>query len=1182
MKIYFRSILVILLLLFAQNASNGKLAIYHYTQEEGLSNSNINYITQGKSGEIWCSTYDGISKYDGFKWSNNLYNSLNNSHFNEIFFDEMNRLWAIYSYGGEVKFIDLNNPDKSLPTFLNKTKDITYQKFHLNNNKGKITAVFTDGKYNLWIFKKNKWKYFDLNQSIEFNNKTKLNITKIYSVLTVFEDVYVGSDKGLFKIKDSEIFSFNHLINHSINSIYAIARDKANNDSLWLFTDKNMGVFDGKSFHIKKVFKQNDIPSNDRKYFLIPNYYNNILYGTSRELKIFFDQHTNEIVLNLRTGLISDEINSVFLDRENILWIATNEGLNKIPNLKFTNFNQDEGLLENSVTSLLEMKKNKYVVGHPSGFTIFEEHKIPLKIKLNHKNPHIYRIVKNKKGEIYASAGEQGIIKINDDNSLSYISTNKLETDRVISIAIDSNQNIIYISSNSVYNYNNGKIIKIFQCDNSTFRDVFITKSNRIVLTTQTSGLFYQKDKNNFVQALPLDKIGISTYTIFENHGIAWIGTNNGIYGLSENHLIRSLRYRNYLINEKVYSILKTPKNELWIGTSNGIKYSGKSILKTFSSGSGIIYIDVNRAAFIYDQFNNLYVGTNKGVSKYTDIYSSSRDIKPLLNVTNLLVNDLNYPFSKDLDLSYDENNLSFIYSIPSYYFESRNFIYYKLIPLNQGFIEQKYTNSNTLTFSNLRPGNYKLFAKVKNSLGIYSDEFLVANITIKLPFYSSTWFILLIVLLVLAILYLIIRYMSYTAYRDTLEEEVKKRTEELEASKNRYMKMFYSNNAMMMILDPNTLAIYDANPSAIDYFKNIGYTYQIGDSLLKAGGPIDISKKELKAYLTKEKEAQISFSFNIDDDIEFRDFITYSTIIVQDNKELIYIIFSDITAQKEAEKEIRLLNETLETKVKDRTKEIEDTLEILQVEISSRMESEANLLKAKEDLELSLEREKELNKLKSQFILMISHEYRTPLTVIFSSAEIIKEFIKMGQAAASEKYLDRIQQSVEMLTTIMDNSLRIGEDIQINLNFEKFDLNDFIDEFNIKTHNSHKIILENNDKKLIINQDRNLIRQALNNIVDNAIKFSNQGSEITITNRIIDNYVYIDVQDFGIGMDDYTIERIFDLFYKSNDTIGLYSGIGLGMTLAKKFIDAINGEIIIKSELEKGTTVTIKIPVNL
>ncbi len=235
-------------------------------------------------------------------------------------------------------------------------------------------------------------------------------------------------------------------------------------------------------------------------------------------------------------------------------------------------------------------------------------------------------------------------------------------------------------------------------------------------------------------------------------------------------------------------------------------------------------------------------------------------------------------------------------------------------------------------------------------------------------------------------------------------------------------------------------------------------------------------------------------------------------------------------------------------------------------------------------ELELVVEKEKDLNILKTRFISMISHEMRTPLTSIMLSADLLKRYEGTWNLEEREKHFDRIQKTVLNLTHLMENVLTIGR-----LEAGKFELTrELIDVVGLTRSIIENVQISKGVEDRIefkylggcsdIKIDENLVVLIITNLLSNAIKYSGKDSKIYLELSGNDNDVIFIIKDEGIGIPSEDKQRIFDTFYRGSNTNGIY-GYGLGLSIVKKCVEAHNGKIFVESEENLGTTFKVMLP---
>jgi PAS domain S-box-containing protein len=301
---------------------------------------------------------------------------------------------------------------------------------------------------------------------------------------------------------------------------------------------------------------------------------------------------------------------------------------------------------------------------------------------------------------------------------------------------------------------------------------------------------------------------------------------------------------------------------------------------------------------------------------------------------------------------------------------------------------------------------------------------------------------------------------------------------------------------------------------------------------------------------------------------------LSVSEVILQDK--VIYTgIIHDITKLKEAENAFRKLNTELEERVQQRTSELFDAIKKLKETNIKQKQAEVEVRKA-------LEKEKELNDLKSKFVTLASHEFRTPLSTILSSTSLIAKYIEMDEKDKTDKHIQRIKSSVTNLTVILNDFLslsKLEEGIVSNSPCE-FNLHDLGDEIKEELVPGLKekqeiIVLHTGPEEVYL--DKNVIKNILLNLVSNAIKYSNEGI-ITLSIAVNNTNIILTVKDEGMGIPEEDKALLFTRFFRAQNA-GNIQGTGLGLNIVKRYVELLNGFISMESTLGKGTSFTVEIP---
>jgi len=263
-------------------------------------------------------------------------------------------------------------------------------------------------------------------------------------------------------------------------------------------------------------------------------------------------------------------------------------------------------------------------------------------------------------------------------------------------------------------------------------------------------------------------------------------------------------------------------------------------------------------------------------------------------------------------------------------------------------------------------------------------------------------------------------------------------------------------------------------------------------------------------------------------------------------------------------QKQLSELNDQLEQKVKDRTKEIEEK---------------------NKQLKASLQKEKEMNEFKSRIVTTISHEFRTPMTTIMSSADIMEMLIKKDKPKEKIfRHTNLIKTSVQELLVLL-NDVLITEKMdagKYQLEKESFSLDEYFEQLLFKTKigigKKHQIVENISPQLGNIFTDKKLFSQITNNFLSNAFKYSEQGTEVEISANIQDEKLFFSVKDHGIGMDSKTLDMVFDSFYRAKNVTNI-EGTGMGLSILKKAVDLLGGELAASSKKGEGSEFKVFIP---
>lgn len=289
--------------------------------------------------------------------------------------------------------------------------------------------------------------------------------------------------------------------------------------------------------------------------------------------------------------------------------------------------------------------------------------------------------------------------------------------------------------------------------------------------------------------------------------------------------------------------------------------------------------------------------------------------------------------------------------------------------------------------------------------------------------------------------------------------------------------------------------------------------------------------------------------------EVEYEDRIIYTGFI------------HDLSKEKEAEERLREYAAELEELVEERTRSLKKTVKALS--------------EAKEEVSLSLEKEKELNQMKSRFVSMASHEFRTPLSSVQLSSSLIEKYALPFDNKNITKHVGKIKNAVGNLTTILNDFLSLErlEAGKVEPTFTTFNLvrlaEEVTEEMQMIAKQDQHIIYQHTGLESEITLDQNLLKNCMFNLISNSIKYSGENTFIEFNTEINDNQCLVTIKDNGIGIPELDQKHLFQPFFRANNT-GNIPGTGLGLNIVLRYATLMDGALHFESNVNQATTFTL------
>jgi PAS domain S-box-containing protein len=333
------------------------------------------------------------------------------------------------------------------------------------------------------------------------------------------------------------------------------------------------------------------------------------------------------------------------------------------------------------------------------------------------------------------------------------------------------------------------------------------------------------------------------------------------------------------------------------------------------------------------------------------------------------------------------------------------------------------------------------------------------------------------------------------------------------------------------------------------DKSRHDGYLHRYQDT-----GEKKIIGKGREVRGLKKDGSQFPFRLAVSE-VQYEDRIIYTGFI------------HDLSKEKEAEEFLKKYASELEELVEHRTRSLKQMLYELE--------------EAKEEANISLEKEKHLNKMKSRFVSMASHEFRTPLSSMQLSVVLIEKYLQISDNTQILKHLQKIKNAIASLNGILNDFLSL-EKLEAGIiapNFGVFDVIKFseelTEELQLITKDDQIIIYQHTGSESEVDLDQNLLKNCLMNLISNAIKYSGENTLIEFSTEINEKYYLFTVKDNGIGIPEQDHAALFQPFFRAHNT-GNIPGTGLGLNIVLRYVNLMDGKVSFESKSNVGTTFTL------
>ncbi|MCP4220016.1 MAG: response regulator [bacterium] len=837
----------------------------NYSDIGGLSGFHVTGITQDHAGRLWMTSGTSLACFNGNTWKTyGVNDGLPSVPLILLEVDAKGRIWVVSEAVKGKVHIFYFDPSKLVPGDrrewrrlesppLDPNKPTRITSFLPTTQSGRSVPVLGTSNGGLFLFKGGKWERF----GSENNFPNKIN-----GLAVLGEHLYCATDNGLIVLDENGIMDtgLNEKLNLPTPEVLGIcvqyknkfeptvsAQKNLAESWIWLYGNGWLGYFTrgGKEivFYAVGVL----FPNPDDIVRLLPDYYNGV-YCAAYHSMYYFNYRTGRTMqLGVENGLANIGAHGMLIDFEKNLWFAGFRGITKISSRRFDNYQIPQGLLEDEVSAIMEYEPGKFLLGHNKGITFWENGRFRKKDFYENDGPmtrpgRVLDVCLDSKGNIWMACSLGGVAVVDKQKNIRWYTGSHGLPAASGCIFVDRFDKVWVGASQGLFRLENEKFVSVSvgSYGSPPIRKLFGKNGILTYMATHAGVYAFRNDKwKHYRVGGDVGRNENNAYSIYDaGNGKVLVGTAAGLYTLQPNGL-EKFRANGFEIDQSVYFITAAPvpgvgsppavgpsaaedgssHTEYWFGTNNGLiqwtSPNGKAI--HYAAGEGLLGRETNRAAGVFAGSGQFLVGTNKGLNVYNRQFDNLRSHipAPKLRLLYMETEDKKVSLDAPINLSYKTHYLVFHFRGISFIDEKGIRFKHKLENYDKDWVKEHYPYGQTIRYGKLPPGKYIFRLKVRNSLGVWSEEVTSAAIYISKAFYKQWWFILILFLAALALISSVYHYYSTRRNAALLERLVAKRTEQLRSSEKRYRRLFEESKDMVFTTTGNGRFL-DINPTGV------------------------------------------------------------------------------------------------------------------------------------------------------------------------------------------------------------------------------------------------------------------------------------------------------------------------------------------------------------------------------
>jgi signal transduction histidine kinase/CheY-like chemotaxis protein/ligand-binding sensor domain-containing protein len=768
----------VLLMALATPAVHGQsYMIKTYSVDDGMPSPEVYALAQDHTGRMWFASRLGPVVYDGVDWQ--LFPEPMRSIRAEMLCDHHGVIWLAREAPVQVSRYQ-NGSWSLLPDLMLSGKPRLTTLAATQGADGQTMILVGTEEHGAFLWQDQQWQHFGPEQG--------LSAGMVRDAAGWNGRFFLVCERGLFSVVDGKLDgSLGERVPVGSGDLVAVSVPKAEpgtvqaEPDLWVLTTNSLLRLVGGSFSV--VGDGFEIPAGSANghHLVLDLPYAAYFSHESGPLRL--DLRTHQIDFNLSRSVLGPL--AMLIDRERNLWIASIRGANKLVSLRFANYNSSHGLLENEISALCEPRPGVIVFGHNTGLSLFEDGKYrnlpftPFNSPRQVVRRRVMDLTADGRGGTWIAASELGLGHLSPAGELTWIAPVNTPRGRLFAV-IEGPPGKLLVGGDQLVSFDGERLTPFISWNEK--RDGIIRRMlrrrNGDILVVSSRGVL-RLDEDRLITIQNPDEPGASnTYTAYEDsHDRVWVGSRAGLLVLNNQRLVRPDQDQ-LRLTSPVYLIIEDPASGLWFGTDRGVVNWSDGKARHFGANRGFAGHETNRAAGLVASNGELWLGTERGVSRYRWSLDQPNLQPPMVELDRVMVGEKSHAFSSPLRLGNRDSSIELHFLGISLSDERAVRYRYFLEGHDKGWSSELPDQPRSVRYSELPPGEYRFHLTAANDDGVWSEPFSSPPIVILQPIWQRPWFLILIAAAATAVGLAVTRTISRWRYAARLEAEVRQRRE--------------------------------------------------------------------------------------------------------------------------------------------------------------------------------------------------------------------------------------------------------------------------------------------------------------------------------------------------------------------------------------------------------------------